>query len=198
MTAQELITEVATIVGDTSTTFQQKLLQGLRRALRRIPAFLYDDKILTVYSSQITAGNNTLELPAYVMQVKTIMIYAGQRWLSLKRVKLEDLKVNSNNGRPSEFAMSKHTIHFDRAADQDYYLRIICYQQDLSSLSLTTELDFTDDVYQLLSDALLYEAYMYRERPDLANAALGAFKAQLDAVLQMYSEDNVGSIIWDE
>ena len=132
------------------------------------------------------------------MQVKTIMIYVSTSWIELERKKLDQLIPLTTTGRPVKYAISKHTVVFDRPADQDYTLRIVCVNHNVSSLGLTTELDFTDDVIQLVEDALMYEAYMYRDRADLANAALNAFKAQLDSVLEMYSEDNVGSMIWDE
>lgn len=198
VTAENLIDEVAVLVGDSSTKFKEKLLVGLKQVLRRIPAFLYHDKIFTVWATSLGEGEEEITLTDNITNVKAVKVKDGNSWFEVKRVRLEDLNYGTTARLPSKFAVEGNKILFDAPADKEYYLRLVVATSNASNLSWATEFDFTDEVLALIHDGLLYEAYMYRERPDMANTALNSFTATLRAILEMYEEDNVGNLIWQE
>ena len=189
-TAASVITSARYDLRDSSSNqyADTELLDYLNRGLRQLDSVLStmsSDRVFVEDTSKtLSSSDNYVSAPDRCMKVR--QLWSGTSELTPKNPDYIYYKrniVGSTTGQPSYYAQAGENIIFERAADDDYSLKIY-FDQRTDTLSSGTTMPYSDELNDPLRESIVILAKRRNE-----------YDVNLDAVLYDFFLDAARSIV---
>jgi len=189
------LSDVATLIGNNDSDFQDVLLIGLKQVLRIVPAYLYSDRMFRQTTTTITSGNSVFSMPSGTTQIAEFYyIKEGEtekRFLKYAPIDLMQDRYSNDEGTPKYYTLRGQDIVLEKPIDTDSTFYMTANIINVNDVETGDTLDFPPEVIAAVQAGLEWQGYKYMEDPREVKAE-NDFTALLKLAQREYTQRAIG------